>query len=96
MAKEKKGTKKATVKAAKKPVAKKVATKRKVVEKNTTCMNKFVPIIYMFLLILGVSLIFVSLALLVAGYIDTKLMVTCIGISIISIVASMFVRRFCE
>ena len=94
MAKEvKKGTKKTeTTKVAKKTATKKVAKTTRTVKKN----NGIVPILYMFLLILGASLVFVSLTLKVANYIDTRLMVTCLGIALIILILSVFVKKIDE
>ncbi len=101
MAKEvKKGTKKVATKpaakTAKKAPAKKATTR---VVRNTRPAKKsngIVPIVYMFLLILGVSLVFVSLALKTANYIDTHLMVTCLGIALVVLILSAFVKKLSE
>lgn len=94
MAKEvKKGTKKvATKKAIKKAPAKKTVRATKPVKKN----NGTIAIVYMFLLILGVSLVFVSLTLMAAGYIDTRLMLTCLGIALVILILSAFIKKITE
>lgn len=102
---EKKGTKKVTAKtttkAATKPAAKKAPAKKttKRVVRETRAVKKnngIIPIIYMFLLILGVSLVFVSLTLKTANYIDTHLMVTCLGIALVILILSAFVKKISE
>lgn len=100
MAKEvKKGTKKVAAKPAAKAAKKAPAKKTTKVVRNTRPVKKangIVPIVYMFLLILGVSLVFVSLALKTADYIDTHLMVTCLGIALVVLVLSAFVKKLSE
>ena len=97
MAKElKKGTKK--VSAAKKPVATKktVANKkvvRKVEKKNPSGVYK---IVYMFLLVLGVSLVFVALKLKISNYINNSTTLSCLGIALASLIISVFVKKLNE
>ena len=98
MAKEvKKGSKKV---AAKKEVAtkkvksvKKKAAPRRVEKKNP---NNMINIIYMFLLMLGVSLVFVALTLKISNYIDNSTTLTCLGIALASIIISVFVKKLNE
>ena len=95
MAKElKKGAKKTGTKAATKTVRKaapkKTAVRAKAVETNN---NNLVSVFYMFLLILGISLVFVAVTLKVANYIDTKIMFTSLGIAFVLLILSVFVKR---
>ena len=91
MAKElKKGTKK--VSAAKKPVATKKVV-RKVEKKNS---NNVCNIIYMFLLVLGVSLVFVALTLKISNYINNSTTLSCLGIALASLIISVFVKKLNE
>ena len=98
MAKE---VKKGTKKAAAKPVAKK-AVKKTPAKKTTRTVtatkknNGIIPIVYMFLLILGVSLVFVSLTLMIAGYIETRLMATCLGVALVILILSAFIKKLAE
>lgn len=110
MAKEvKKGTTKKVVtkSATKKAPAKKVApAAKKVVKKapakkttrvvKTSNKSNITQLVYMFLLILGVSLVMVSLILKWANYIDTTAMVTCLGIALVSLILSAFLKKFSE
>lgn len=101
MAKEvKKGSKKVAAKPAAKAVkkapvkkaAKKVVREPRVVKKDNTAIS----VVYMFLLILGVALVFVSLTLKLAGYADTRLMLTCLGIALVILILSAFVKKMAE
>ena len=98
MAKEvKKGSKKVAAKkevAAKKVNAvKKKSAPRRVEKKNPSNM---INIIYMFLLMLGVSLVFVALTLKISNYIDNSTTLTCLGIALASIIISVFVKKLNE
>ena len=95
MAKEvKKGNKKVAVakKAPAKKVVKPVAKKVRPVKKT----NKTALIAYMFLLILGFLLAFVSLILKTANYIDTRAMITSFGIALVALILSAFIKKMNE
>ena len=96
MAKEiKKGNKKVVAKPAAKNIKKAPARSTKVV--NTTKKeNGIIPVIYMFLLILGIALVFVSLTLKTVGEIDTRLMITCLGIALVMLIISAFIKKMNE
>ena len=74
-----------TKKAAPKRVAKKVETKSNVTS-----------VVYMFLLTLGVALVFVSLTLKFTRDIDNSTMLYCLGIALASLIISSFVKRMNE
>jgi len=73
---------------------KKVAPKR--VVKKVEEKSNIISIVYMFLLILGVALVFVSLALKFTRDIDNSTMLYCLGIALASLIISSFVKRMNE
>ena len=50
----------------------------------------------MFLLILGVSLVFVSLTLKITNDLENSTMLTCLGIAFAAIIISVFVKKLDE
>ena len=104
MAKEEKGKKKVATAAAKKTVsAAKTARKtvrksapRKKVETRVENNSNIIPIVYMFLLILGISLIFVALTLKIANYINSTVTLTCLGVALVLLIISAFVKKMNE
>ena len=94
MAKEvKSGVKKAVAKksaSAKKaaPAKKTVVTRRTETKKRDT-----MAVVYMFMLILGVSLIFVSLALKMTNEIGNTTVLYCLGIALASLIISAFIKK---
>ena len=92
MAKEiKKGAKKTKVAAVKKTKA--APTRRTRKEKSP---NVVASIVCLALLLLGISLIFVAVTLKFTNDIDTKLMITCLGISLVFLIISAFVKKLNE
>ena len=96
MAKEmKKGEKKVAAKKATKKVVPAKKTNASVrTTKNDEKKSNIISIVYMFLLILGISLVFVCLVL--KFDISNSTTLSCLGIALASIIISVFVKRLDE
>ena len=101
MAKEvKKGAKKVAAKT--KPVAKtksatrtsaKKTVKREAPKKKTSNIKSLAT---MFLLMLGVALVFVAFISKIAGYMETNIMITCLGVALVLLIISAFIKKLDE
>ena len=98
MAKEmKKGEKKVAAKKATKKVVPAKKTNASVrTTKNDEKKSNIISIVYMFLLILGISLVFVCLVLKFDNSISNSTTLSCLGIALASIIISVFVKRLDE
>ena len=97
MAKEvKKGTKKVASKVTKKTEATKKAAPKRVVRKVEKEKSNIISIVYNSFLVIGVIIVGAALALKFGNYIETSTTLTCLGIALILVIISLFVKKINE